>query len=60
MNGKTPISIVTVRNFQSSNFAKLKFESQPIRYFYLNIYYYIYDIYIYIYNIKNDIIDKDD
>ena len=44
MIGRTPISKVTVRNFQGSNLVKSKFESQPIGNFYLNIYLYIYDI----------------
>ena len=46
MIGKTPISKVTVRNFQGSNLVKSKFESQPIGNFYLNIYLYIYILYI--------------
>ena len=49
MNGKTPMSTITVKNFQWSNLVKSKFESQPIRYFHLNIYLYIYNIYIYTY-----------
>ena len=51
MNGKTPISTVTVKNFQCSNLVKSKFENHPIRYFYLNICPYIYNIY-YIYKIE--------
>ena len=51
MIGKTPISKVTVRNFQGSNLVKSKFENRPTGNFYLSIHLYI--LYIYIYDIIN-------